>query len=142
MTLSSEAQQQPSFVSLSKVAASWELSLTCIRADVKIRHQHVLCGSGPGERLAGGRPGVTQAMGLLHGDLVLRPRQPSLFSEPFTLFMLQGPSNTSGGTSSVLWDYLFLFFEGIWRFPGWGRMRATAASLHHSHSNWGSELHL
>ena len=31
---------------------------------------------------------------------------------------------------------------GIWKFPGWGWIRAAAANIHHSHSNTGFKLHL
>ena len=42
--------------------------------------------------------------------------------------------------------FFFFFFSplygftcGIWKFPGWGRIGATAASLCHSHSSARSE---
>ena len=42
--------------------------------------------------------------------------------------------------------FLFYFFKGcthdIWKFPVSGQIGAAAASLHHSHSNKGSEPHL
>ena len=50
--------------------------------------------------------------------------------------------------SSILFYFLFLSFyhflgcsHGIWKFPGWGLIRAVAAGLHHSHSNAGSLTH-
>jgi len=63
--------------------------------------------------------------------------------------VLTSPLPPSEAISSLLFKfcfYLFLFFlpfQGcpcsIWRFPGWGRIGATATSLHHSHSNARSE---
>ena len=49
----------------------------------------------------------------------------------------------------IRWNYFFSFpflsFQGrtccVWRFPGWGRIGAVAASLRHSHSNAKSLTH-
>lgn len=47
----------------------------------------------------------------------------------------------------IILFYLFIFsfwvhIHGIWKFQARGPFRAAAASLHHSHSNTGSILHL
>ena len=53
------------------------------------------------------------------------------------------PNNSIYG---ILFFFLFFFYNharSIWKFSGLrGRIRAAAASLHHSHSNTGSESHL
>ena len=74
----------------------------------------------------------TATMDLFFWNFLLTPVQTPL-SAPLQYF--------------ILFDFLiFYFFEGctcsIWRFPGYGRIGAAAAGLHHSHSNARSEPHL
>ena len=83
----------------------------------------------------------------LHGPRWLGPEPDQSFYKGWEsmhpLFMVQLPQ--------VHLSRAFFFFplflgltHGIWRFPDYGsdQIRAVAASLHHSHSNVGSELRL
>ena len=66
------------------------------------------------------------------------------------IFFLPSPSLLPSLPLSLLPFFFFFFFFGLFRaepevygsFQARGQIRATLASLHHSHSNTGSKLHL
>ena len=51
--------------------------------------------------------------------------------------MVQDPVYPGSATSAFFQGHTY----GIWKFPDWGKIRATAVGLHHSHGTEGSELH-